>query len=309
MMSTLRFELFGKFSVQRDAQSVKGLDASKERELLGYLLVRRERCHPRETLASLLWGDTSTERSRKYLRQALWRLQSALDAGDANGPQILLVDHNWVQVNTQSELWLDVASFEQAFTTTQNMAGKELDESGAQLLKEAVKLYTGDLLDGWYQDWCLFERERLQNIYLSMLDKLVTYSEVHREYEDGQSYGAMILRYDRARERTHFQLMHLHHMAGDRTGALRQYQRCVTALDEELGVKPDRRTKALYEYIRSDGVSEAVSVGVQSVIPQPVALPEVLGRLRHLQVILAAVQKRLQRDVKAVEQTLEAMKE
>ena len=80
-MSALRFQLFGKFSVQRDALAVKGLDASKDQESLSYLLIRRDRCHPRETLAGLLWGDSSTERSKKYLRQALWHIHAALEAG------------------------------------------------------------------------------------------------------------------------------------------------------------------------------------------------------------------------------------
>jgi hypothetical protein len=40
----------------------------------------------------------------------------------------------------------------------------DLNEAQAQLLKDAVNLYCGDLLEGWYQDWCLFERERLQSI-------------------------------------------------------------------------------------------------------------------------------------------------
>jgi len=57
--------------------------------------------------------------------------------------------------------------------------------------------------NGCYDDWCIFERERLQNIYLLMLDKLISYSAKHREYEAGQGYGYTILRYDRARERTH----------------------------------------------------------------------------------------------------------
>jgi len=40
-------------------------------------------------------------------------------------------------------------------------------------LQEAVRLSYADLLEGWYQDWCLYERERLQNIYLLILDKLM----------------------------------------------------------------------------------------------------------------------------------------
>jgi DNA-binding SARP family transcriptional activator len=307
-MSTLRIRLFGKFSVLRDAQLLKGLGANKEQELLSYLLVRRDRFHPRETLATVLWGDTSTERSKKYLRQALWHVQSALEAGDSLGLPLLVVEHDWVQLNLQSEVWLDVAEFERAFATTQDLPGNQLDTISAALLKGAIELYKGDLLDGWYHDWCLFERERLQNMYLCMLDKLMSYCEKHSEYEAGQRYGSTILRYDRAHERTHRQLMHLQYMAGDRTGALRAYERCVAALDEELNVKPDRRTTALYEYIRNDGPTESETVGMRPTTLQGVSLPEVLGRLKRLQSVLAAVQRRLQRDVAAVEHTLDTPK-
>lgn len=303
-MSTLRFRLFGKFSVERNSQSVKGLDASKEQELLSYLLVRRNQCHPRETLANMLWGDSSTERSKKYLRQALWRLQLALEPEDGKSQQVVQVEHDWVQLNSRCEVWLDVAILEKAFVTAQGVPGDRLDRSSAQLLKDAVEVYRGDLLDGWYQDWCLFERERLQNIYLSMLDKLMSYSEHHLEYETGVAYGAAILRFDRARERTHRQLMHLQCMAGDRTGALRQYERCVAALEEELGVKPEGRTTTLYEQIRADRLDSSVPVTPQSASGSTAQLPQVLSRLKRLQVILAGVQRRVQRDIKAVEQGL-----
>lgn len=302
-MSTLRVRLFGKFSVQRDSEVVKGPQSSKEQELLCYLLVRRERPHSREMLAALLWGDSSTEKSKKYLRQALWRLQAAPEDGGLT-PQLLQVEHDWVQLNLQTELHLDVEMFERAFTTTQGVPGKQLDPADARKLKDAVELYKGDLLDGWYQDWCLFERERLQNIYLSMLDKLMSYCDEHREYEAGQGYGAMILRYDRACERTYRRLMRLQYMAGDRTGALRQYDRCVSALNEELGVKPERRTRTLYDQIRAGTLEKAEPSGDPSVSGSATSLPEVLSRLQRLQLVLAAVQTRVHRDIKAVEQGL-----
>lgn len=301
-MSKLRLNLFGKFSVQRDTHFVKGLDASKEQELFSYLLIHRGRSHPRETLASLLWGDTSTERAKKYLRQALWHLQSALEDDLIASPRLLMVDHNWVQFNLQREVWLDVAVFESASNTTKGMSGKQIDEQRAELLRTAVELYKGNLLDGWYHDWCLFERERLQNIYLTMLDKLMIYSERQHEYEAGQVYGSMILRYDPASERTYRQLMHLQYMAGDRTGALRQYERCVTALDKELGVKPERRTVALYEQIRVDGLDDVEHVLEHPASAPATSVPEVLDRLKRLHSLLAAVQKSIQRDIRAIEQ-------
>jgi DNA-binding SARP family transcriptional activator len=77
-MPVISVNLFGKFSVYSSEHRLSGLDACKVQELFAYLLIYRNRPHPRETLASLLWGDCLTALSKKYLRQALWQLQAAL---------------------------------------------------------------------------------------------------------------------------------------------------------------------------------------------------------------------------------------
>lgn len=298
-MGTLHISLFGKLCVRRDERALPGLDACKAQELLSYLLIHRDRPHSREALAGLLWGDTSTEKSRKYLRQALWQLQTALES-HASGVGVLTVEHDWVQLNSQAGVWLDVAAFEQAFASVQGSAGDRLGEDSTESLQAAVRLYRGDLLEGWYHDWCLYERERLQNIYLLMLDKLMTHCEARRKFELGLLYGSLILRYDRARERTHRQLMSLQYQSGDRTAALRQYERCAAALEEELGVKPDGRTSALYQQIRAGNVEAARPPAAEEGVPVA-SLSELLGQLRQIQTLLADVQQKVHKDIKAVE--------
>ncbi|HYN85765.1 MAG TPA: BTAD domain-containing putative transcriptional regulator [Pyrinomonadaceae bacterium] len=306
-MSRISVHLFGRFRARAARGDVDGLDACKVQELLCYLLVHRDRPHARESLAALLWGDTPTAKSKKYLRQALWQLQTALDARDGEeSPGVLTVEHDWVRLNSNENFWLDVAVFERAFALAKGAPGREMDEARAALLREAVEVYAGDLLEGWYQDWCLYERERLQNMYLAMLDKLIGYSEAHQQFELGLTYGAQILRHDRARERTHRQMMSLQYLSGDRTAALRQYERCAAALDEELGVRPDKRTSALYQQIRAG----SVETGAEQAAAQPQApreadagspsLADVLGRLNQIQTILADMQQRVNQEIKAV---------
>ena len=118
-MSALRFQLFGKLLIQKDARALIGLEARKEQELLCYLLVHPDRPHPREMLANLLWSDTSTEKSRKYLRQALWHLHSMLKPARAVETEVLSAEHDWVQLNLNSDCWIDVTVFERAFAATQ----------------------------------------------------------------------------------------------------------------------------------------------------------------------------------------------
>jgi DNA-binding SARP family transcriptional activator len=300
--------LFGKICVRRNERVLDGFDARKIQELFCYLLLHRDHSLPRETLASILWPETTTTQSKKNLRQALWQLQSAL--GSQNEPandRLLLVDTDWVQLNSQAELWLDVAEFEQAFNLVQKTPGQDFDSATAKLLQDTVQLYQGPLLEGWYQDWCLLERERLQSMYLSMLDKLMSFCEAHYDYETGLLYGMRIMCYDRARERTHRRMMRLYYLLGDRAEALRQYERCATALDEELGISPSKSTMALYRQIQADQLDEPSSIPIQVDTPPEIPAPpllEVLGRLAHLQRSLTELQNQVQQSIHMVETTL-----
>ncbi|OGO19660.1 MAG: hypothetical protein A2Z14_10475, partial [Chloroflexi bacterium RBG_16_48_8] len=257
-MAGLKVRLFGKCSIEKENQILADFDSGKSQELFCYLLLNRQQHHNRETLAGLLWDSNSTSQSKKYLRQALWQLQSILqDDAHSSQPSILLIEPDWIRVNPEADLWIDVAEFEVAYKKAHGLQGWQLDAETLQALEDAERLYTDDLLLGWYQDWALFERERLQNMFLSILDKLMVYCEAHGEYERGINHGMRILSFDRAHERTHQSLMRLYYLSGDRTAALRQYIRCQQALKEELGVDPARRTQELYEIFKADEVLDA----------------------------------------------------
>ncbi|MCA9938275.1 MAG: hypothetical protein KC418_06515 [Anaerolineales bacterium] len=311
-MVLLRISLFGKFRVCRDERPVPGIDAGKVQQLFSYLLLHRDRPHAREKLASLFWDSTTTAQSKKHLRQTLWQLQSSLD--EAHSAQVIHVEPEWVQVNTTDDFWLDVALFEQTFLLAQGTAGRELSADDAQKLRQATQLYQGNLLEGWYHDWCLYERERFLHMYLGMLDKLMGYSEARRAYEDGIRYGQMILRYDLARERTHRRLIRLFYQAGNRTEALRQFDRCEAALSRELGVRPARGTLVLNEQIRADTLAaddpilmvladdeDGLNAGIN---PEPTGLPEAISRLRQMRATLTLLQQQVDSCLEACRQAL-----
>jgi DNA-binding SARP family transcriptional activator len=162
-------------------------------------------------------------------------------------------------------------------------------------------------MEGCYQDWCLFERERLQNMYLEVLDKLMDYCEEHGEIENGLIYGTLVLRLDRARERTYRRLMRLYHLDGNRSEALRQYQRCEAALHEELDVSPSNRTKELLKQIQLDQLekpprSQPVKGPASNL--QSITMTEIVDRLKQLAGIHAEFQKKAQEEIQLLERIL-----
>jgi len=300
--------MFGKFRARLGA--LQSLESGKAQELLCYLLIHRHSQKSREQIAGTLWPEGCPDRTRKYLRQALWQLQVALDVAAPDGLRPIISEGAWIQLNPATDLDLDVAKFEDVHSRCSASAGSELDPRSLALVDGAVELYQGDLLEGWYQDWCLGERERLQGMYLAMLDRLIRHSIAHGDYEAGQAYGLRCLRQDRARERTHRQLMHLHYLAGERAAALRQFQACRQVLNDELGVPPSRRTIALYDQIRlempdvsPDAAPRPAAVPVENVETAE-AVADLLEHLRQVRTALADIERRVTQDIQSIKAAL-----
>jgi DNA-binding SARP family transcriptional activator len=257
------FRLLGRFGARRADATWPQLESRKMQEMVSYLLLFRDRAHQRELLASTLWQNSTTLQSKKYLRQCLWQLGRGSTNREYKAGALITADADWLEVNRRS-VWLDVAEVEEAYQRVRATSGEKMTEEDAFVLKKAVALYRGELLAGWYEEWCTFERERLKVLYLALLEKLIGYCESHSSPEEGLMYGDLLLRHERAHERAHWRMMRLHYLAGDRTGALRQFEKCTQALSEELGVTPGSRILGLYQEIRADALT----------IPLPATLPE-----------------------------------
>jgi DNA-binding SARP family transcriptional activator len=303
-MVSLSVWMFGKLRVQQGNTIWNWEDRCKIQEIFCYFMVHRLARHNREQLAELFWNNKPATASKKSLRQALWQLQTCC-AEQLRQPSLALFSTNstWVYLHPELDLWTDIGAFEQAYECLRN--SEELDAARAQTLREAVNFYQGDLLEGWYQDWCLCERERLQHMYLTMLYRLIGYCEKRREYDAGLDYGERILKYDPACERAHQHLMRLKSLAGDRTGAMRQYDRCVKALREDLGVQPSHRTRELLDQVRSDLIPLPAiqdSMAAPNAAAPQIPLSELLNQLKSFQTTLGALQQQAQQWIKLIEQ-------
>lgn len=301
----LEVYLFGRMRVDSDGQELPGLTCAKARELLAFLLLHRGRAHRREAVADRLWGETGCADPRKTLRQALWRLQSGLGE---RPPLVEALEGNWIQVSPAARAWVDVHRFDAAWEEVQNAAHRQLSSTVWGRAEEALGLYSGELLEGSSWDWCLGERERLRELYFAMADEVLGRYRATGEYTPGIRLGFEILRRDPSRESTHRRLMHLHALAGDRTAALRQFERCVAALREEFGVAPGQPTRELFETIRDDAMSgDAVSARTDT-HEHPPPVSSILQGLHQLRALLSEARREVHLEIEAIEKVLEIRK-
>jgi len=221
--------------------------------LLGYLLLHRQRSHSRKMLADLFWGDHPEDRAHSCLSTALWRLRSTLEPkGVPRGTYLVITPKGDVGFNRESDYWLDVAVLEEQVGHAQVHLAQGLDSAGAAKLECSLDLYTDELLEGFYDDWALRERERLRGLYLSGLTLLMRYYKSHEAYEESLACGHRILSCDPLREEVHREMMRLYLSNGQRALSARQYEACRAILRTELGISPMEETQALYAQIVAD---------------------------------------------------------
>lgn len=244
-MTLLSISLLGPFQAVLDETPVNGFESNKVRALLSYLAVERGRVHPRDALAGLLWPGRSSRDALRNLRYALYNLRNAL--GDrAADPPFLLITRRTLQFNRESNCDLDVAVFEEL-----------AEESTIPHLESAVSLYRGEFLNGLFledcpafEEWALFNRERLQRRMVSVLQRLVAGCERAGTYDQARLYVRQQLELEPWDEGAHRHLMRLLALEGRRGAALAQYETCRRQLREELDVDPTPATTALYERIK-----------------------------------------------------------
>ncbi len=232
----LQIRLLGQFDVRIDGKRV-AISSRAGQSLLAYLVLTAGTAHRREKLAGMFWPDISDENSRRNLRQELWRIRKAITTQQSADGDYLLADEFTLTFNPAAEYWLDVSQLEKP----------ELD---LQSLTSNLSLYQGELLPGFYDDWIILDRERIQASFESGMGQLLEQLIVAERWIAIQEWGERWLTFGKAPEPAYRALMLASGVRGDMAKVVSLYQRCTDELQEQLGVQPSAETRALYDGLR-----------------------------------------------------------
>lgn len=227
--ATLHGRLLGGFDLRRGDAPLPPLDSARAESLLAYLLLHRDAPQPRAHLAFLLWPDSTEPQARTNLRHVLHNLRRALPDAD----RYLDVRPRSLQWRADAPLWLDVVAFEEAVAEGR--------------WETAVEAYSGDLLEGWADEWVVEARQRLARLHADALARAAAEREAQRDWPAAIRHAERLVRADPLREDAYRQLIRLHAATGESAQALRAYHVCAATLQRELGVEPAEATRATYE--------------------------------------------------------------
>ncbi len=248
-----RIALFGGLSATQGTRTHRHFETRKTGALLACLALFPQRSQPREVLAEQLWPDEAPDATRNRFRQALSTLRRLLETPDATGSRVLLATRGEVRLNPTA-ITSDVADFEAALCTAAQSI--EVTER-VQSLREAVELYEGELLPGYYEEWITAERERLAIAYQNALGRLAAALIETGDYSEAIVFARRAIAGDPLQEEAYCNLIRMHMETGHTAEALRQYKELERVLRDALGVGPSSATRQLLSQLHA---SSAVPV-------------------------------------------------
>lgn len=149
-----RLSLLGGFALCDAAGTRRRLPGQAAQKLLARLALWPRRAHAREELIELLWPGVDLATGRNRLRQTLSVLRQALSAGLPSGCPVVTADRLHIHLD-ETGLACDARLFEAA-----------CDQDPAL----AARLYRGELMPGFYDDWVEEERLHLAGLAERLAD-------------------------------------------------------------------------------------------------------------------------------------------
>ena len=241
---TLRINLLGSFLIASDHIPLTSIEVPRLQSLLAYLVLHRGAPQSRTRLASMLWPDSTEEQAHTNLRNLLYKLRQALPDSD----QYLVVNRHMLMWQNNDFWTMDVQEFEQVVIMSKQAESMENHAMLRRALEKAMELYQGELLPGCYDEWILQERERLSQMNLEVLERLLCLQEKEGDFPGAIRIAQRLLREDPLQEENYRHLMRLYAASGNRA-AVRVYQNCVAVLKRELAVEPGPETRQVYEQL------------------------------------------------------------
>ncbi len=227
------------------------LGGSKQRALLGMLLLHANEVVSSDRLIDELWPGERREHALKALQVAVSRLRKALEPALPTGvdSRLILTRPPGYELRLDRER-LDAKRFEELVDEGRRALAVGDAGSARSTLEDALSLWRGPpLADLAYESFCQAEVARLDELRMAALEERIA-----AELELGrhtQLVGELrtLASAEPLRERLRGQLMLALYRSGRQAEALDAYADARRTLVEELGIEPSRELRELHQAI------------------------------------------------------------
>ena len=267
-MAEISILLFGRISVLVDGKEWIW-ERRKTQALIVYLATSLQ-SYSRDTLATLLWPESDTNRARANLRRVLANInKSPLGA-------YLIVDRQNLQFRRDEYLFIDVLHFEKLASNKDDL----------ESLNEAANLYIGPFLTGFslkdsilFDDWQAEKTQYYEQIALSVLEQLARIYIDRQNFELAQNRLQQLRILNAYHEGAVKVLLEVYQHLGLRHAAVTLFEGYSKVLAEDLELSPSEELLEVYEAFKNG--SSVKQQSPKNVLPPTPSL--VIGREKILE--------------------------
>lgn len=180
---------------------------------------------PRAVVAGTLWPEAPEAHALASLRTGVWRLNKVVPG---------LVCADGLRLGLAPSLSVD--SREQEACATRLLRQDPDDEPWVP--EGVLSLWKRELLPGWYDDWIIFERERLCQLRLHALEQTARLLVGRHELNTALQLALEAVRTEPLRETATIALMSVYLAEGNVADAIHQRDVFADHLWRELGLEP-----------------------------------------------------------------------
>jgi len=243
--SRIQIRGMGEPAVLVNEQPITRWRMARAMELCFFLLDRQEPVHKEQIIVALWPESEEDEQADQKFRSTVYYLRKAL------GENCITARSGYYALDLEAvygnSVTYDVYVFQEAAKRAKQAVADHDDDLAIQALNQVVELYRGDFVQPFYSDWCSFRRDELRRFYMEARHQLARIAWRQEQWDESATHWQYLLAIDSCMEEAHYGLMRCYMRQGKRGQALRQYQRCVTALREEMGLTPGPNLQRLYQ--------------------------------------------------------------
>jgi len=207
----------------------------------------------REQLIEILFPEMDERPASANFYRLLYAARCALEPDRCSyaSSNYLLSEGRQIKL-AADKLWIDAEEFKEK-------AHKGIKTNDQKLLESAAEIYRGDLLAGEpFEELFINPREELRSLFHKVLRRLAETAEGRGNFEESHNWLDKILQHEPVDEIVHRAKMRLYEKQGERSMALKQFEKCREILRRELWVEPEEETIKLRNRLADDnkGVSK-----------------------------------------------------
>lgn len=249
----MRFKVLGSLEIVTDDDRSVRLNASKTRQLLAFLLIRKHEVISVDTLIEELWGEEQPRSATTTLRTHIHNVRRLLveESGTPAAHDVLVTRQAGYELRVDDDQ-VDARVFERLVDQGRAYLDRAELEAGAARLREAVALWRGPAFAHIELGSVLrahaihLEEKRIQAIHL----RIEAERSLGRDQDLIPELRSLAVTHP-YNEAFHAQLIESLYRSGRRAEALQAYQQLRSNLHRDLGIAPAPEIQELHEKLTS----------------------------------------------------------